>query len=186
MIGLYLFAAAAGIPLLMWMLFAGGDEGGADDGVRGDGVGGEGGIGGLMLRLLPVTTIAIVLATFGVCGLALQAADIGSVTTLVAAAALAVVSGGLNSAVFAYLRRSESTASVSDDQLAGRVGRIVLPTGVDRRGRIIVSAGSQPVYLSALASPDPEDHDLEVGATVVVIEVRNGVATVSRIDPELT
>ncbi len=186
MIGVYLFAAAAGIPLLVWMLFAGGDEGGADDGASGDGMGAEGGIGGLMLRLLPLSTIAIVSATFGICGLALQAADIGSVTTFVAAAALAAVSGVLNSAVFAYLRRSESTASVSDDQLAGRVGRIVLPTGVDRRGRVVVSAGNQPVSLSALALLDPGDRDLEVGATVVVIEVRNGVATVSRIDPELT
>ena len=152
----------------------------------GDGVGGEGGIGGLMLRLLPLSTIAIVFASFGICGLALQAADIGSVTTLVAAAALAVVSGVLNSTVFAYLRRSESTASVADHQLAGRVGRIMLPTGVDRRGRVVVSAGTQPVYLSALSSPDPDDDDLEVGATVVIVEVRNGVATVSRIDPELT
>jgi membrane protein implicated in regulation of membrane protease activity len=186
MSGLYLFAAAAGVPLLVWMLFAGGDEGGADDGASADGAGGESGIGGLMLRILPLSTIAIVSATFGICGLALQAADIGSLTTLVAAGTVAVVSGVLNSALFAYLRGSESTASVADDQLVGKVGRVVLPTRVDRRGRVVVSTGSQPVHLSALASLDPDDHDLEVGATVVVIEVRNGVATVSRIDPELT
>lgn len=181
MSGLYLFAATAGIPLLFWMLLAGGDEGGADDGA-----GGDGGIGGLMLRLLPLSTMAIVLATFGICGLALQAANVGSATALVGAAALAVVSGILNSVVFAYLRRSESTASVADDQLVGRVGRVVLPTGADRRGRVVISVGSQQAYFSALALLDPADRDLAVGAPVVVVEVRNGVATVARIDPELT
>jgi hypothetical protein len=179
--GLYLFAAAAGIPLLVWMLLAGGDEGGADDAG-----GGDGGIGGLMLRLLPLSSIAIVLTGFGVCGLAMQLAGVGRTTTLVCSIAVGLVAGVLNGAAFAYLRRSESTASIGDDELTGKVGRIVLPTAPDRRGRVVVSVGGQQVQMTAIALPDPAGHDLEVGAPVVVVEVRNGVASVARLDPELT
>ena len=55
----------------------------------------------------------------------------------------AAAAGALNSTVFTYLRRSESTTSVSDEQLTGRVGRVVLPVAADRRGRVATSVGGQ-------------------------------------------
>lgn len=177
MTGVYLFAAAAGVPLLAWFLLSGGEDSG----------GGDDGIGGLMFRLLPLSTIAMVLAAFGVCGLALGLAGTGAGTTALAATTTAVVAGALNSTVFSYLRRSDSTTAVSDDQLVGAVGRVVLPVAGDHRGRIAVSAGGQQLYLSALALPDAASADeLEVGAPVLVVEVRGGVAGVVRLDPELT
>lgn len=178
MSGLYLFAAAAGVPLLAWFLLSGGDD---------DGGGGGDGIGGLMLRLLPLSTLAIVAATFGVCGLVLGAVGTGEGTTFAAAAAVAAVAGALNSTVFSYLRRSESTASITDEQFAGAIGRVVVPMAGEHRGRISVSAGGQQVYLSARPLPGAtSDADLEVGAPVLVVEVRGGVASVVRLDPELT
>ena len=180
MTGLYLFAAAAGVPLLAWFLLSGGDEGG-------DGGGGDDGIGGLMLRLLPLTTLAIVAATFGICGLVLGAAGTAPGTTFTGAAVAAAVAGVLNSTVFAYLRRSESTTAGRDEQLAGAVGRVVLPMAGEHRGRIVISTGGQQVYLSARALPDASAAvELEVGAPVLVVEVRGGVASVIRLDPELT
>jgi len=177
MTGIYLFAAAAGVPLMAWFLLSGGDEGG----------GGDQGIGGLMFRLLPLSTIAIMAATFGLCGLALGLAGTGSGTTLLAAVVIAGVAGALNSTVFAYLRRSDSTASVGDEQLVGTVGRVVVPIAGGHRGRIAVSAAGQQVYLSALALPDAgSPGELEVGAPVLVVEVSGGVAGVVRLDPELT
>lgn len=180
MTGLYLFAAAVGVPLVAWFLLSGGGEGGG-------GGGGDDGIGGLMLRLLPLSTVALVAATFGVSGLVLGAVGTGAGTTFAGAAGAAVVGGVLNTTVFAYLRRSESTASVGDDQLAGAIGRVVLPVARDRRGRVAVSVGGQQLYLSARSITDAtSDPELEVGAPVLVIEVHDGVASVTRLDPELT
>jgi len=180
MTGLYLFAAAAGVPLVAWFLLSGGDEGG-------EGGGGDDGIGGLMLRLLPLSTLAIVAATFGICGLVLSGVGTASGTTFTGAAVAAVIAGVLNSTAFAYLRRSESTTEVRDEQLAGAIGRIVVPMTGEHRGRIVISTGGQQVYLSARALPDATAAiELEVGAPVLVVEVRGGVASVVRLDPELT
>ena len=174
MTGLYLFAAAAGVPLVAWFLLAGGDEGGGPDD----------GVGGIMLRLLPLGTIAFVLATFGVTGLVLGAIGAGDGVTLTAAVLAGVGAGVVNSTLFAYLRRSESTTEVDDDQLAGKIGRVVVPLTGDRRGRIAVTAGGQQIHLSALAVPDAPD--LEVGDAVLVVEVRDGIASVTGLDPELS
>ena len=185
MTGLYLFAAAAGVPLVLWFLFAGGADGG----------GGDDGVAGFMLRWLPVSTIAFMAAAFGVCGLALDASGAGGGTTFVAAAVVGVLAGVLNSTLFAYLRRSESTTEVADTQLTGKIGRVVVPVTGDRRGRIAVTVGDQQIHLSARALPPSrsEGHsgpaaavDLDVGSAVLVVEVRNGIASVSPLDPELT
>lgn len=181
MTALYLFAAAAGVPLVAWFLFGGGDQGGAEDA---GGAGPDDGIGGIMLRLLPLSTVAIVLATFGVCGLVLGLVA-GDGVTLAGSAVAAAAAGALNSAVFSYLRR-DATSSVGDAQLAGAVGRVILPVAAERRGRITVSVGGQQVYLSARALPDgAAAGELEAGAPVLVVEVRDGVASVTRLDPEL-
>ncbi|MBW3669610.1 MAG: hypothetical protein KY443_10410 [Actinobacteria bacterium] len=176
MTGLYLFAAAAGVPVVAWFLFGGGDEGGGDD---------ADGIGGIMFRLFPLSTIAIAAATFGIAGLALGAAGTASGTTFVAAVVAAAVVGVLNSTVFSYLRRSESTASVEDRQLVGAVGRVVMPITAEHRGRVVVSVGGQQLYLSARAVPGEASAELEAGASVLVIEVSGGVAGVTRLDTEL-
>lgn len=184
MTGLYLFAAAVGVPLVAWFLFAGGDD--AGDG--GDGGGSDdAGIGAVMVRLLPLNSIAIAAATFGVTGLALgAAAGTRPTTTFVWAVIAGAVAGVLNSTVFSYIRRSDSTSGASDAQLAGAIGRVVLPVGAGRRGRIAVSAGDQQIYLSAEAVSDlGAQGELEVGTPVLIVEVSDGIAGVTRLDPEL-
>lgn len=172
MTGLYLFAAAAGVPLVIWFLASGNDDG-PDDGIA-----------GVMFRLLPLSTVAFVLAAFGVAGLALGVAGVGGGTTFVAAAAVAFAAGALNTTAFAYLRRSESTTAVDDDQLAGKIGRVVVPLTGDRRGRISVTIGGQQIHLSAEALPGAPA-ELEVGDQVLVVVVRGGIASVTGLDPEL-
>ena len=174
MTGLYLFAAAAGVPLVLWFLFGGGEDGGgADDGIA-----------GVMFRRLPLNTIAFVAAAFGVCGLVLTGVGTAGGTTFAAAMIAGGVSGLLNAALFSYLRRSESTTEVTDAQLTGKIGRVVLPLTGDRRGRIALIVGDQQIQLSALALPDAPD-ELAIGDTVLVVDVHNGVARVAPLDPEL-
>ncbi|HEX2048463.1 MAG TPA: hypothetical protein VHF27_11900 [Acidimicrobiales bacterium] len=175
MTGLYLFAAAAGVPLVLWFVLAGGEDGG----------GGDDGVASVMFRWLPLSTLAFVAAAFGVCGLALSATGAGTGTTFVAAAVAGVVAGALNSTLFAYLRRSESTTAVDDAELAGKIGRVIVPVSGERRGRIAVTVGDQQIHLSAQALP-PSPAELDVGSPVLVVEVRNGIASVTELDPELT
>ena len=176
---LYLFAAAAGVPLVLWFLLSGGD--GGDEGYGA----GEDGLLGVTFRLLPLSTLAFAAATFGVCGLLLGLVDTDDGTTFIASVIAGVLAGAANSTAFAYLRRSESSSDVSDRQLAGAVGRVVLPVAGERRGRVAVAVGGQQVYLSATTLPDVPA-ELEVGAPILVVEVNGGIATVARIDPELT
>lgn len=178
MTGLYLFAAAVGVPLVVWFVLSGGDEGGDE------GSGGNDGIAGVTLRLLPLSTLAFVAATFGVCGLVLGFVGTGAGTTFVASALAGVLAGGLNSALFGYLRRSESSSGVDDAQLAGAIGRVVLPISAEGRGRVAISVGGQQVYLSARSLPDAPAV-LEAGTPVLVVDVEGGIARVTRLDPEL-
>jgi membrane protein implicated in regulation of membrane protease activity len=175
--GVYLFAAAAGLPVVLWFLLSGGDEGS-------EGGGGDDGVAGVMFRLLPVSTLAFFAATFGLCGIALGLVGTASGTRFVGSVAAGVAAGALNSALFAYLRRSASTSDVRDDQLAGAIGRVVLPIAGGGRGRVAISVGGQQVYLSARSVPDGPA-ELEAGAPVLVVEVRGGIAQVTPLDPEL-
>lgn len=186
MIGVYLFALAAGLPLVLWTLFGGGDDGGGDGGDAFDG--GSDGIGPLMMRLLPLSTIALAAASFGLTGAALTWAGSAATLTLLLAVVIGVVAGAANTALFSFIRRSGSTASVTDLQLSGSTGRVTLPIGPDRRGRIAITAAGQEMYLSAHVMPtvDGTVDELEVGAPVLVVEVSNGIARVIRLDPELT
>ena len=173
MTGVYLFAAAAGVPLVLWFVLGGGDDAdaGGDDG------------GGLVPRV-PVTTLAFVLAAFGVCGLLLTLVRASRASTLLTASVAGGVAGVVTRSAFAYLRRSESTTEVRDEQLAGRIGRVVVPVAGERRGRIAVTVGDQQLHLSARALPNTSEA-FDVGAAVLVVEVRDGVASVAAADPEL-
>ena len=165
MTGLYLFAAATGVPLLAWFLLGGGDDSGGD--------GDAGGIGGVMFRFLPLSTVAMTLAAFGISGLVLGLTDAGSASTLIAALLAGLIAGALNSTAFAYLRRSESTTPWTTSSCRASVGRVVMPVSADHRGRIAISAGGQQVYLSgSRPARRPADEELEVGAPVLVVEVQ--------------
>lgn len=189
MTAIYLFAAAAGVPLAIWFLI-GGSEDGTDGGGGGDGTdgggGGDDGIGAIMARLFPLSTVVLAVAMFGITGLVLGAVDTGASVTFAAALGVGIVAGALNSALFSYLRRSDSTAAVSDAQVAGAVGRIVLPVAPGRRGRIAVAVGEQQLYFSATSLAEDPPVELAVGDPILVVQMHNGVASVTRLDPELT
>jgi len=172
MTALYLFAAAAGVPLVLWFLFSGED---ADEGG-----GGDDGIAAVMFRLFPLTSWALSAAVFGITGLAVGATGVASGLTLLVAIVVALVAGVANSVVFSFLRRSESTSDVSDAELAGTIARVVLPVAPGRRGRIALTVGGRDIYLSADAMPDTGE--LERGRPVVVVEVRGGVARISPLE----
>lgn len=194
MTAVFALFAAVGVPLVAYFLLAGDGSDGGDAG------GGDAdGLGGIMLRLLPLSTLAIAAATFGVTGLALGAIGTSAAAALLWAIAIAVLAGALNTALFSYIRRSDSGSSLRDDQLAGAIGRVVLPIPAAGRGRVAVTVNDQELYLSAEALPTRDERsgpdaastelapvELAVGDPILVVQIREGVADVIPLDPDLT
>ena len=60
----------------------------------------------------------------------------------------------------------------------------MLPVAGDQRGRIAVTVGGQQIHLSA-QPVSAGSAELPVGTSVVVVEVRNGIASVTGLDLEL-
>lgn len=172
MTGLYVFMLAAGLPLLLWFAFTGGDADGLDVDVDADGV----------LSVIPLSTIAFVLAFFGGTGLVGGWLGTSAVVTFVLALVVGLVAGGLNSAAFAWLRRHSTSSEVMDRELEGTIARVALDVSASRRGRIILDvAGAR----SQMTAASIDDASIEAGARVIVVGVEQGVALVTRLDPEL-
>ena len=170
MTGLYVFTLAAGLPLLLWFAFTGGDS----DGFDGDGDG--------VLSVIPLSTIAFVLAFFGGTGLLGGWLGTSAAVTFVLAVVVGVLAGFLNSAAFAWLRRNSTSSEVADKEIEGSIARVALPIAPEQRGRIVLDiAGAR----SQMTASPVDDTDIEVGARVIVVGIEGGVALVTRLDPEL-
>ena len=128
---LYAFMLAAGAPLLVWFVFSGGDAE-VDAGAEVDGL-------GEVFTIIPLSSLAFVATFFGAAGLLSQQIGTGPIVTLLVAVVIGVLAGGLNSAAFAYLRRSEASSEVSDREIEGSIARVSMPISSERRGRIVLT-----------------------------------------------
>ena len=173
MTGLYIFCLAVGGPLLLWFAFAGDADA--------DGFGGDADADG-PLSVIPLSTVAFVLAFFGAAGLAFDVVGMGAGAAFVLAVVVGVVAGTLNSAAFAWVRRHAASSDVSDRELEGSIATASLPIGPGRRGKIVIEIAGARESMTA----DPADEsEIEPGAQVVVVGVENGVAIVAPLGPEL-
>jgi len=173
MTGLYIFFLAVGGPLLVWFAFAGDADA--------DGFGGDADADG-PLSVIPLSSIAFVMAFFGATGLIFDALGTGAAATLILAVIVGVVAGTLNSAAFAWLRKNSTSSEVSDRELEGTIGTASMPIGPGRRGKITVEIAGAREWMTA--SP-ADDSEIEQGSRVVIVGVDNGVALVANLGPEL-
>ncbi len=61
------------------------------------------------------------------------------------------------------------------------------PSLPDRRGRVAVDVGDQRLYFSAVPFAEADGAPtFDVGDPILIVQVANGVASVTRLDPELT
>lgn len=175
---LYAFMLAAGAPLLLWFAFSGGDsdmDAGAEAGPLAD-----------VFAFLPLSSLAFVATFFGGVGLAAQALGTAPVVALLLAIVVGVLAGVINSAAFAYLRRTESSSDVSDRELEGSVARVALPISSEHRGRIVLTVAGARTQMTAAAIDQLEHAEtIEAGARVLVVNIEAGVAYVTRLDPQL-
>ena len=191
MLALYILCAAFGVPLVLWFAFAGDTDGGfdvdaGDVGDLGD-VGDAGGHGqpsGIRFPL-PLGSLAFGIAGFGLTGVLAQLVAGGGAATLVAALIVGVLAGGFYGVLLRLVKRSQSSSSVTDRELQGQIGKVVLPIPEGGRGQISLNAGGQQLYFTAVAHDAAEIPELGQNAAVVVVGIVDGVARVTPAGPAL-
>ncbi len=198
MFGVYLFCAIVGIPLLALFALGGGDVegeigagldvdfdadvGGADVDISGA----DGGIGDVSaFKRIPISSYVSFLAFFGGVGVFSSLVGVGAIATLALAVVLGVFAGGVNTALFSFLRNTQSDSSISDRQLEGRIATVSVPIEAGKRGRVTIDTGGERLQLTAGAIESMPETGFSRGDEVVIVKVDGGIAQVMAVDPEL-
>lgn len=108
----------------------------------------------------------------------------GFVATLVSALGGGVLTGGMVTLLFNWLRASSASNRHSDSGFVGLQGMITLPVGDDSVGTVMVERGGRRIALRALPW-GPAGGDPTEWRDVVVMEMERGVARVAPIEEEL-
>ena len=175
---LYAFMLCAGAPVLLWFVVSGGDAD-MEAGAEADGLSD-------VFSVIPLSSLAFIATFFGATGLVSEWLGTGTVFSLLLAVVVGVLAGALNSAAFAYLRRSEASSEVSDREIEGSIARVSLAMSNTRRGRIVLKvAGARTQMTAAPIDALHDDQTIESGARVIIVRIESGVALVTRLDPEL-
>lgn len=175
MMALYLFSVLLGGGLLAFSLFAGDADADVDVDV-GDG-------GSDALRWLSLRTVTYFLFVFGGVGAALTATWHGITAPLVAllAAGSGVGVASVVSALFRYLKRTDSGDRGGDERIIGLSGRLTVPFGASGTGKVLVSSASRSLEL--MARPfDNEKGDPSTWTNVIVVEMDHGTALVAPLE----
>jgi membrane protein implicated in regulation of membrane protease activity len=201
MLGIYLLAAILGGGLLVFSLLGGGehdaghgdasgldaghdfDHGGHDVGAGHDaGTGHEiqqGWAGELVLGLFRPRNLTFFLAGFGVTGtLVTLLTSRSTLGALIPSIGMGLAAMLATHATFLWLARSDSAVdAVSDSDLEGCVGRVVVPLSPGERGQIACRVGDHMTYVTATLA-EGYTESLPPGREVVVLDVDRAVARV--------
>ncbi len=191
---IYLAALIVGVGSLALQLFMGGGDADGDVSmdaeadvgdveVEGGGGGeadagndGPGGYGFLPI-FLSLRFWLFGLLGFGLVGAVLHYLELAAPwVTAVVAIALGLISGTLASWVFRALARDAITSEAGPWDAVGQVGKVLIPVAKGRHGKVRLQVKGQTLDL--LATTD--EAELQVGDLVLVEEVREGQAHVSR------
>jgi hypothetical protein len=129
-------------------------------------------------RYLSYRNIVFFTAFFGLTGTLLSVLRVGSTATLVAALGAGVFSALVVQRLMDYLRRSESGAADDLADVEGALARVVVGLSASRPGKVSVQAGDRTHQLLATLHDAAEVTELKVGSDVLIVRVKNGVASV--------
>lgn len=176
MTAIYLLAAIIGLPLVAYAVFAGdGDTDAGEVDLDGGGV----------LTYLSLGTFSFFAGFFGLTGLATSLTGTGAILSFVLATVVGLIAAVTQRGLLSYVKKSSSSSHLHDADLTGKAGTVVVPIESGKRGRIALQVGQQREYLTARMLRD-EPAALDVGSSVLVVQIDNGVALVAHLDPELT
>ncbi len=192
---LYLSALIIGLGTIVVQLFMGGDgdaevdtEAGAEVGPDMDhdldadaGQGSHEVDAGFLPIFLSLRFWIFALLAFGMVGSALHYLQLASpLFTLVMAVAMGLGSGTLASWVFRVLNRQAVTSGSSDADAVGHVGKVLIRVGKQGRGKVRIQLKGHTLDL--LATTD--ESDIAEGELVLIEEMRDGQAHVSKAPPD--
>lgn len=206
MLGVYIFCAIVGIPLVLMMAFLGGDtdldfdadldldldmdmdvdvdvdvdpdlETGLDT-VSTGGVAGD-----AFASMLSIRAAVFALAGFGTGGLV----GYWSGLPLAVHLAMAIVAGlgfaFASSFALAWVKQNETNSEVRKTDLQGKAARVTVPVAVDQRGKVTLLVQGKPTQMTAKLFSERGEQQLSVGDQVVVVEVdESGTALIARLD----
>ena len=153
------------MPLLL--VFAFGGEVGADTDTGSD--------GGFFSRV-SISAVAFGATFFGLFGLFTVWVGLSSLPGVLISAGVGVLGAAFHNALFGWLRRTEASSEVTNQDLEGATGLVVLPVSSERRGQIVVEVAGQRLRISA--SPANSENRLAKGVRVKIVEMDGGVALV--------
>lgn len=177
MTALYWFAMVVGVGMYLFSVFAGAGHHDADGHVH---AGGDSHHDVDTYKLLSLRNATYFLFAFGVTGVSLTWMRGGRGGLLIALLALAIgaLGAGISTVVFGWLRKSESGEMPGDRAWLGATAQVLLPLRSGGTGKIYVSRGGRSQEL--LARPfDDDASDPERWSTVLILEIRDGVALVA-------
>jgi hypothetical protein len=181
MLSLYLFALIVGGGLLLFSLLTGqSDADGAEVEVEGD-LEFSGASDWLAVQdFLSVRSLLYLLAGFGASGTLVDLLTGASpAVTLTWAAATGVLAAVMASAIYGWVRHSETgMVPTEPDYLVGATARVLLPFSAVTRGKIVATHGGREVELLARMF-DREESPCPRGSEVVIVEIDGDTALVS-------
>ena len=151
------------------MVYAFGGSWGADVDV-----GSEGGF----FTWVSISSVAFAATVFGLSGLITVWVGASPLPGMLISVGMGVLGATFHNTLFAWLRRTEASSEVTDQDLEGAKGLVVLGVSAERRGQIVVEAAGQRLRISAL--PAKREDRLAKGDTVRIVEVDGGVALITR------
>ena len=167
MIYLYVGSLVAGLPLLLWLTFAGGEVEADVEAEASDG----------FLSYFSITTLSMLAAFFGGTGLILELLGTPTAVALILAVTIGLLCAVLNTSIFRYIRKTEASSEISNSMIEGSTAKVIVPITQTSRGRVKVTVGGTLMQLTAepmLSSTE----EIEVGASVLIVEMKDGVASV--------
>lgn len=178
MSALYWFAMVVGVGMYLFSVFAGAAGGGHD--ADSPHIDGETHHDDYSYKLLSLRNATYFLFAFGVTGVALTwlwGGTRGLLTGLLATA-IGLTGAAISTLAFGWLRKSESGDMPGDRAWLGASAEVLLPLSARGTGKILVSRGGRAQEL--LARPfDADAAEPESWATVLVLEIRDGIALVA-------
>jgi len=131
-------------------------------------------------RIFSLRNATYFLFAFGAVGVLLELfwGGASELTAFILAVVTGIFAWTLSYAAFGYLRRSDSGQMLGDQLLVGRVGTVSLPILKGGTGKIVVAKAGQTQELLAKPLTD-DDENPEAWDSVIVVEVRDGVALVT-------
>ena len=140
-------------------------------------------VGDVLLGMLSIRSMLFAAASFGAVGL-LGTWLLGtSIVALPFAVGAGFVGSFANSILMKWLRGSDLDSQMEASDIAGALGKVVVPVGPGQKGRVAIQIGDRPIMMAARSFNERAGDRLVVGDPIVIVETdEQGTALIARLD----